>query len=221
MDGIRALIDNRLSYMVMLAADNELLNGDGTGVHINGFYNQITQAQAKGADPVFDAIFKGMNLVRTTGFANPDTVVLHPLDFVDIRLTRTADGLYIMGEPTEPGAETLFGLQVVQTTAALQNTGLVGDFATHCAMITGWAWTCRRPTPTTRISSRTSGPSRRGCGWGWQFIVSRPLPRSLGYNYLLIPERTRRRCPSLNPRCPRGPSCSQGFPAPAPVQCRR
>lgn len=137
-EGIRATVDNRLALMVMLAADNELLNGDGTGVHINGFYNQVTQTQAKATDPTFDAIFKAMILVRTVGFANPDAVVMHPLDFQDIRLTRTADGLYIMGNPDVVGSDRLFGLRTVLTTAATQNTGLVGDFGTFSAMITRW-----------------------------------------------------------------------------------
>ena len=137
-EGMRALIDNRLSYMVMVATDNELLNGDNTGSHLNGFFNQVTQSQAKGSDPTFDAIFKAMNKVRTIGFANPDAVVMHPDDFVDIRLTRTADGLYIMGNPDVVGSERLFGLQVVQTTGVVANTALVGDFGTFSALITRW-----------------------------------------------------------------------------------
>lgn len=136
-DGMRAYADNRLGTMVLLAADNQLLNATG-GSDINGFYNQVTQTQAKGTDPVFDAIFKAMVLVRTVGFANPDAVVLHPLDYQDIRLTRTADGLYIMGNPDVAGSDRLFGVRIVQTTAATQNTGLVGDFNTHSALITRW-----------------------------------------------------------------------------------
>jgi len=65
-------------------------------------------------------------------------VVMHPDDFVDIRLTRTADGLYIMGNPDVVGSERLFGLQVVQTTGVVANTALVGDFGTFSALITRW-----------------------------------------------------------------------------------
>lgn len=137
-EGIRALVDNRLGVMVMLAADNEVLNGDGTGVHIDGFYHQVTQTYALSAEPVFDAIFRGLNKVRTIGFANPDAIVVHPNDFVDIRLARTEDGIYIMGNPDMVGSEMLFGLRVVQTTAATENTALVGDFGTHSALVTRW-----------------------------------------------------------------------------------
>mgnify|MGYP001291536287 FL=1 len=36
-----------------------------------------------------------------------------------------------MGAPTDPGAETLFGLPVYQSTHAVENTGLVGAFRAH------------------------------------------------------------------------------------------
>lgn len=133
--GMEALVNNRLEYMLMLRLDSQLLNGDGIAPNINGFYAQVTQAQARGSDPVFDAIFRGMVLVQHTGFANPTAIVLHPNDWQDLRLTKTVDGVYILGNPGDSAPERLFGLPVVVTPAALQNTGLVGDFSGHSAMI--------------------------------------------------------------------------------------
>jgi HK97 family phage major capsid protein len=133
--GMEALVNNRLEYMLMLRLDSQLLNGDGNAPNINGFYAQVTQAQAKGADPTFDAIFKGMILVQHTGFANPTAIVLHPNDWQDLRLTKTVDGVYILGNPGDSAPERLFGLPVVATPAAVQNTGLVGDFSGHSALV--------------------------------------------------------------------------------------
>ena len=73
-DGMRALIDNRLSLMVKLEVERQLLQTDGTSNTINGFYNQVTQTQALGSDVIFDAILKGANKVRTVGMAEPDAV---------------------------------------------------------------------------------------------------------------------------------------------------
>jgi HK97 family phage major capsid protein len=138
-DGMRALIDNRLTLMVKLEIEDEILNSTGTSNELNGFYNQVTQTYAlAGDDLVFDAILKGMNKVRTIGMANPDMVVLHPNDFIDIRLARTGDGIYIMGNPDQVGLDRLFGVRTVQSLKATENTALVGDFSTHSALLTRW-----------------------------------------------------------------------------------
>lgn len=128
----RAYIDNRLNASVRRRLDGQVLNGNGTPPNLRGVLQTVgIQTQAKGADPTFDAVHKAMTKTRVTGRASPNAIVLHPNDWESIRLTRTADGIYIMGNPADSGPMTLFGLPVALSDAIAENTGLVGDFAGH------------------------------------------------------------------------------------------
>ena len=126
---IQSYINARLPQMVQLREDGQLLTGNGTAPNLRGILNiSGILTQAKGADPVPDAVYKAMIQIMATGFFVPDGVVMHPLDWQDVRLLRTADGLYIWGSPAENGPERIWGLPVVVTTVLTQNTGLVGAF---------------------------------------------------------------------------------------------
>lgn len=130
---VRSLLEQRLGFGVRQRLDNQVLNGDGTPPNLEGILNVSgIQTQAKGSDPTFDAIHKAMTLVRVTGRAMPNAIVLNPNDWQEIRLTRTADGIYILGNPAVAGPMTLFGLPVALGDVLTAGTGLVGDFANFC-----------------------------------------------------------------------------------------
>lgn len=132
---IRGVIDNRLPFMVRQRLDSQILVGNGTAPNLRGILNVVgIQTVAKGTDPTPDAIYKAIVLVETTGQATADTAVINPLDWQDIRLLRTADGIYIWGNPADPGPERIWGLRVVRAQAITQNTGLVGDFGNFAEM---------------------------------------------------------------------------------------
>lgn len=129
---LQSYIEGRLRYFIMREEEDQLLNGDGTAPNISGIRDRTgLQTQAKGGDPTPTAIYKAMQKVRITGFAEPTAVVLNPNDWTPIRVLTTADGIYIWGHPSEAGPERIFGKEMRQTTAMPENTGLVGAFTPH------------------------------------------------------------------------------------------
>jgi HK97 family phage major capsid protein len=126
---LRGWLDQRLPFMVRQRLALQIAVGDGTAPNLSGILDQTgIQTQAKGADPTPDAVYKAMVKVMTTGMAMPDAFITNPLDWQDIRLLRTTDGIYIWGNPSEAGPERIWGLNVALVQAMTQNTGVVGDF---------------------------------------------------------------------------------------------
>lgn len=127
---LRGIIDARLRLFIQLAEEDQLMNGSGSSPDLRGMLNVSgIQTQAKGGDPTPDAIYKAMTKIQIQAKLQPDGVIMHPNDWQDIRLLRTPDGQYIWGSPAEQSAaERIWGLPVVATEAAAENTGVVGAF---------------------------------------------------------------------------------------------
>jgi HK97 family phage major capsid protein len=127
---IRGVVDNRLPFMIRQRLDLQIISGNGTAPNLRGILNVVgIQTQAKGTDPTPDAVYKGIVKVEVTGQATANAVVFHPTNWQDVRLLRTADGLYIWGNPSDAGPERIWGLQVVRAQASTLGTAIVGDFA--------------------------------------------------------------------------------------------
>ena len=126
---VQSYLTGRLLYGIRQRLDAQCLVADGSAPNLRGLKNVVgIQTQAKGADPVPDAFFKAMTKVRVTGRAMPTHHVMHPTDWQGVRLLRTADGIYIWGNPSESGPERMWGLPVVQCEADSAGTGYVGSF---------------------------------------------------------------------------------------------
>lgn len=130
--GARAYIESRLQNMMRQRLDLQVLAGDGNAPNLLGTINKAgIQTQAQGADTILDASFKLFTTIRTDGFAEPSVAFLRPTSWQDVALLKTADGIYIYGNPTTGAPSVLWGVPVVQTMAAPANTMVTGDYANY------------------------------------------------------------------------------------------
>jgi HK97 family phage major capsid protein len=127
---MRGLIDTDLRYGLAVKEESQLLYGDGTGQNLEGMV-----PLAKAYAPTI--VVEKANKIDTIGLAilqasltdvPPDGIVIHPADWWAMRLTKDADGKYILGDPMAAVQPSLFGLPVVPTQAMEQDDFLVGAF---------------------------------------------------------------------------------------------
>ncbi len=123
-------LDRRMRFGLEQRLDLQIVQGDGNAPNLDGLeaFSGV-QTYALSGEPALDAIHKGITLVNVTGRAVASAVFIHSNDWQSIRLLRTADGIYILGPPTERGPLTLWGLPIVVNEAVTENTAIVGDFA--------------------------------------------------------------------------------------------
>ncbi len=134
--GFQSVLEMDLMLGARQKLDDLITVGSGSGADLTGVYSASgALSQARGTDPSFDCIMKGMTKVRTanaTGgrgarYANPNLVLLHPTDYQTVVLERTADGLYIWGNPGETPMARVWGVNVGQSMALTAGTGVVLD----------------------------------------------------------------------------------------------
>lgn len=128
----RGYVEMRLVFMLRQRVDGQVLVGNGVAPNLLGTENVTgIQTQALGTDPIFDAFYKLFTKIRDDGFAEPSVFFIRPAKWQTARLARTADGIYILGNPADPGPTRMWGVPGVETTAAPATKALAGDYVTH------------------------------------------------------------------------------------------
>ena len=138
-EGAESYLNDRLTMGIRERLSSQILKGAGTGVLIaglqgvSGYNTGAPYIQASADDTIIATIKRAATGVATVGFAMANLVVMHPEDWDTVRLTKTSDGQYIWGHPALVGVNTLWGIQVVQTTEQTKGTALTGD-TRYCAL---------------------------------------------------------------------------------------
>jgi HK97 family phage major capsid protein len=128
---LQSLIDAELRYGLAITEEAELLAGDGTGSHLLGLLPQASAYSAAFAFTGETAIDRIAMAILQSELAQlpANGVVLHPTDWMKMRLQKDAQGKYLLGDPAEAGTPVLWGLPVVATTAITSGSFLVGSFS--------------------------------------------------------------------------------------------
>ncbi len=131
---MKSEIDQELTELIQLKIDDQLLNGDGLTVNLNGI-NTTATAWAAGdfaltipTPNVFDVIRTAINQVRVNLF-EPTYIVMHPTDVTKMDLAKASDGHYVLPPFASNDGTIVSGIRVVANTGVALGSFLVGDFS--------------------------------------------------------------------------------------------
>lgn len=126
---LQGQIDLTLRGKVLAKLESQLINGTGNDGEILGLIPQSTiflPSLPVHAQNHLDLVGEAQANMRSNGY-NPSLVIINPLDWFAMTVTKTADDDYLFGSPVMPAAPALWGATVVQSSAIPQGTVLVID----------------------------------------------------------------------------------------------
>jgi len=139
--GIQGYVNSRLSTMMKLRMDNQLINGNGTAPNLTGVLNKsgintFAYGSYSGELRRIGQIYQAITEIRKDAFVEPDSIVMHPSDWYDIVTTTSSvetsgsrNPLFVVAGGFGADAQPrIWGLKVVASTAIAEGTMLVGKF---------------------------------------------------------------------------------------------
>jgi HK97 family phage major capsid protein len=139
---LAAYINARLTYFLKLKEEDELLNGSGIGVHLNGLINNATAYDTSytnvSTDSYIDVIGHAIQQVFDNSNLEADAVFMNPTDWHKVTQTKTtgtaSSGQYIYSDPRNAQTPQLWGVRVVPTKSMAPGQFLAGNFQMAAAI---------------------------------------------------------------------------------------
>lgn len=128
--GLASYINGEGTYGLKYVEENQLLNGNGTGQNLNGIVPQAT-AYAPSFNPSNEQPIDRLRLAILQAVLSnlpASGIVLNPVDWARIELTKDAEQRYIVGSALSPIGPTLWSLPVVESQAMTAGEFLTGSF---------------------------------------------------------------------------------------------
>jgi len=128
---LQSYIDGRLRYGLKLKEEAQLLKGSGVGLNIHGIVPQASTYSNPGVSVTnetrIDRIRLAMLQAELAEY-NVDGIVLHPVDWAAIELTKDGENNYIFANPHTMTTTMLWGKPVVPSQSMDIDEFLVGSF---------------------------------------------------------------------------------------------
>lgn len=135
---LQAYINGRLMYGLKLKEEAQLLKGSGVGLNINGLYTQATTYANPGVtvqnETAIDRLRIAMLQVTLAEY-EADGIVLNPIDWTTIELSKTTENAYLFATPRGLAVPGLWARPVVATKAMD-----LGDFLTGAFKMGAQGW---------------------------------------------------------------------------------
>lgn len=129
---LQSFIDQRLRFGLQIVEENQLLKGSGSGGNLQGIYTAATAyAEPAGVVVVNQTAIDTLRLAilqAELAFYPTNGIVLSPVDWASIELTKTTEGAYLFANPQGTIQPRLWGRDVVATPAMDADDFLTGAF---------------------------------------------------------------------------------------------
>lgn len=128
---LASYIDGRLRYGLKLKEEMQLLKGSGVGLNLNGLYTQASIYANPGvvvqAETAIDRLRLALLQVTLAEY-DADGIVLSPVDWAAIELTKDKNNNYVFATPTGLSVPGLWGRPVVASKSMDIGDFLTGSF---------------------------------------------------------------------------------------------
>ena len=128
---LASYIDGRLRYGLKLKEELQLLQGSGVGLNITGLITAATAYANPGVTVQVETAIDRLRLAMlqvTLAEYEADGIVLSPIDWCQIELTKTTTNEYLFTSPTGMVVPGLWGRPVVSSQSMTAGDFLVGAF---------------------------------------------------------------------------------------------
>lgn len=123
-------IGNLLGYGALAKLEAEIINGVGGNGKILGLLQQavpyVPTVAAGSPNSPTDRVGEAAAAMKSEGW-KPSIVLMNPLDWFSIQISKSDDGLYLLGGPQDPANATLWKNVVVETPSLARGKALLID----------------------------------------------------------------------------------------------